>query len=79
MQSIFVFLDIKKVADLRWKNVDASRIQVVCQMIWFIYFCRSSLGKVCAKFHHYRICVTDFREGTFLPASVSNPEKADPE
>ena len=71
MQSVFVFLDIKKVADLRWKNVDASR--------WFIYFCRSSLGKVCAKFHHYRICVTDFREGTFLPASVSNPEKADPE
>ena len=37
----------------------------------------------CAKFHHCRICVTDFREGgSFCPPSLpsmSSPEKAHPE
>ena len=34
----------------------------------------------CAKFHHCRIRVTEFREGVpFCPTSVSIPEKAHPE
>ena len=66
MQSISVFLDITKFADFRWKNADVSRTQWLCHVI-DIFF-GSSLGKCyCAKFHHCRICVTDFREGAFLP------------
>ena len=47
-------------------------------------FLGSSLGKVkLAKFHHCRICVTDFRDGGIPPpptlSSVSSPEKAHPE
>ena len=33
----------------------------------------------CAKFHHCRICVTDIRDGAFLPPplpSVRSPKKA---
>ena len=44
MQSISVFLDITKFADLRWKNADVSRTQGVCHVI-HIFF-GSSLGKV---------------------------------
>ena len=44
MQSIFVFLDITKVADLRWKNADVSRTLGVCH-VTFMFF-GSSLGKV---------------------------------
>ena len=40
----------------------------------------------CSKFHHYRICVTDFKQGFLLaqlsppgPTSMSSPEKAHPE
>ena len=43
-QSIFVFLDIAKLAESRCKKVDASRTQKVCHVI-YIYFA-SSLGKV---------------------------------
>ena len=43
MQSIFVFLDITKVADFRCKNADISRIDgsVSCDLYIFV----SSLGK----------------------------------
>ena len=44
MQSISVFLDIAKFADLSWKNADVSRTQGVCHVI-YIFF-GSSLGKV---------------------------------
>ena len=44
MQSISVFLDIAKFADLQSKNSDFSRIQRVCHVI-FIFF-SSSLDKV---------------------------------
>ena len=46
---------------------------------WFIYFLNLPWVRYnCAKFHHCRICVTDFREGGpfwSLP-SASSPEKA---
>ena len=44
MQSISVFPDIVKFADFWWKNVDVSRTQVVCHVI-YVFF-GSSLGKV---------------------------------
>ena len=44
MLSIFVFLDITKVANLRWRNSDVSRTQGVCRVI-YIFF-GSSLGKL---------------------------------
>ena len=62
------------------KNADVSRTQEVCHVIYI--FSGSFLDKCnCAKFHHCRICVTDFMEGGpfgNLP-SVSSPEKAHPE
>ena len=44
MQSIFVFLDITKLADFPWKIADVSKTQKLYHMI-YIYF-GSSLGKV---------------------------------
>ena len=40
MQSISVFLDIEKLADLWWKNPDVSGTQGVCHVIYI------GLGKV---------------------------------
>ena len=44
MQSVYVFLDIAKFADFRWKNADVNRIQGVCHVI-HIFF-GPTLGKV---------------------------------
>ena len=59
MQSISP--DLAKFADFRWKNTDVSKTQGVCHVI-YIFF---------GKFHHCRICVTDFKEGkgAFWPPS----------
>ena len=43
MQSLSVFLDITKLVDFWWKNVDVSRQQGACHMI---YIFGSLLGKV---------------------------------
>ena len=48
-------LDVAKFADFRWKNADVT---------WFIHFLDLPLVRYnCAKFHHCRICVADFKEG----------------
>ena len=68
--SISVFSDIAKFADFRRKNADVSGTQGVCHVNYiFIYFVGLlELRYNCAKFHHCRICVTDFREvGLFAP------------
>ena len=44
MQSISVFLNITRVVDFQWKNVDVSRTQAVCHVV-YIFF-ESSLGKI---------------------------------
>ena len=44
MQSIYKFLNTTKVADFRWRNVDDSRTQEVCHVIY--KFFGSSLGKL---------------------------------
>ena len=36
VQSIYVFLDITKVADFRWKNADVSRTQEVYHVVYII-------------------------------------------
>ena len=62
MQSISVFLDIAKFADFRRKNADVSRTQGVCHVI-HTFFLDLLWGRYnCGKFHHCRICVTNFRE-----------------
>ena len=45
---------------------------------WFIYFLDLFwLSYNCAKFHHYRICMTDFREGgLFFPPIREQPRKS---
>ena len=85
MQSISLFLDIVKFADFQSKNVDDSKTQGVCHVI-HVFLGKSSLGNKCAKSHHCRICVTDFRWDLFappppppLPRSMSCSEKAHPE
>ena len=67
MQSVSVFLDIAKFVDFRWKMLMSSEIKGC--ITWFIYFLDLLWVRYnCAKFHHCRICVIDFREGgTFLP------------
>ena len=81
MQSISLFLDTVKFADFQSKNADDSKTQGVCHVI-HVFF-KSSLGNKCAKSHHCRICVTDFRRDLFAhpppPTSMSCPEKAHPE
>ena len=44
MKSIYVFLDITKVTDFRWKNADVNRSQGV-RHVTYMFF-GSSLGKV---------------------------------
>ena len=44
MQSISVFPDIAKFADIWWKNSDVSKTQWLCHMIHIRFV--SSLGKV---------------------------------
>ena len=44
MQSVSVFLDMAKFADIRFKNADFSRNQGVCHVIHIIF--GSSLGNV---------------------------------
>ena len=73
MQSTYVLLDIAKF-------VDFNRTQGVYHVIhiYFLNFFNARYN--CAKFHHCRIRVKDFREGAFLfPQSLSSPEKAHPE
>ena len=69
MQSMYVFVDIRKFADFRSKNAGVSRTQRVCHVSDMFF--GSSLIQVrynCAKFRHCRICVTNFKEeGPFWP------------
>ena len=72
-----MFLDIAKFDDFRWKNTDVSRIQGVCHVI-DIFLDLLWVRYNCAKFHHWRICVTDFREGgafLFRPHPWAAPKK----
>ena len=62
MQFISVFLDIAKLAWFR-KNAGVSRTQEVCNVICIFFGSVSSLWCNCVKFHHDRICITNFREG----------------
>ena len=73
MQSISIFPDAAKFADLRWKNADVSRSQEVWHMI-YIFF-GSSLGINVLSFVRCRICVTDFRKGRFLSPIREQPQK----
>ena len=64
--SLIVFLDITKVADFRWKMLMSAEF-MGC-VTWFIYFFNLLYIRYnCAKFHHCRTCVTDFRRGFFCP------------
>ena len=76
MQSTSVFVNITKVADFHWKNADDSRVQGVRYVI-YIFLDLLSVKYNCAKFHHCRICVTDFRKGVFLarPSVWATPKR----
>ena len=67
MQSLSVFLDIAKFDDFRQKMLMSAEASGVSRDLYN-----------CVKFHHCRICVTDFKEGfLFAPApSLMGPEKA---
>ena len=68
MQSIYVFLDIKKFDDFQGTNTDVRRTHGVCH---------ETKRHNCAKFHHYGISVTDFRKGArnFLLSSREQSRK----
>ena len=44
IQSMPVFLDTTKVADFQWKNIDVSRSQGVCHVVYMVF--GSSFGKI---------------------------------
>ena len=68
MQSIYVFIDITKVADFRLKNADVSRTQGVADM--FIYFW---------IFFREGITLPSFIIVEKGPPYLSSPDNANPE
>ena len=77
MPSISVFLDIPKFADFWWKMLIS--VWLKRYATWFRYFFNLLWVRYnCAKFHHCRICATDFREGgLFAPLSIhKQPRKS---
>ena len=56
MQFISLFLNVTEVADFLWKMLMSAELKGC--VTWAIYF----FSHNCAKFHHYKVCVTDFRE-----------------
>ena len=70
MQPISVFLDIAIFADFRLKM----QISVELKGCVTCFMCFLDLIKLrykWAKFHHFRVCVTDFREGEpFCPSPL---------
>ena len=63
-----VFLDIAKFGDFRWKNVDISRTEGVCHVTHTFFGCFFKARCKYTKFHHCRICMTDFRERVPSPS-----------
>ena len=81
MYQNIIYICISWCSKICWfpmKNVDFSRNQEVCHVI-HVFFA-SSLAKRynCAKFHHFRICVTEFREGAFLLPSIHEQSRKSP-
>ena len=78
MKSISVFLDIAKFADFRWKMLMPAELKGC--VTWFISFLDLLWVRyICAKFHHCRMCVTDFREGGHFcpnPPICKQPRKS---
>ena len=76
MHSIFVFLDLAKFADFRWKNGDVSRTQGVCHVI-HIHF-GPSVDKVyfVPSFIIVGYVWQILRREAFLPAIREQPQKS---
>ena len=76
MRSISVFLDIIKVADFWWNNVDISRNHGVCHVI-FKFFGTSLVRHNCPKFLHCAVCETDYgKGGCFVPHPWAAPKNS---
>ena len=76
MQSISVFLNVRRVVDFSGKNADVSRTHGLCHVINI--FLGSFLGKVqlCKVSLLQDMCDRFQEGGDFLhPSSVSSPEK----
>ena len=50
-------------------------IKILTVFIKSIFKGSKKFKRLCAKFHHCNMCVTDFREPKWPPSSVSSPEK----
>ena len=72
--SLSVFLDITKTADFQGKNDDVSTTQGMCQVI-YIFVDPFQVRYNCGKFPDGRICVTDFREGSFCTPILEQSQK----
>ena len=73
MQSISLFFDIFADLLIFTEKLLMSAEVKGCLLFWDLLYVRFK----CAKFHHCRMCVTDFTLPH--PPSVSSPEKAHPE
>ena len=55
-----------------WSQQNSGGVSRDSYIIWIFVMLRYN----CAKFHHCRICVTEFREGAFLPPPIhEQPQK----
>ena len=83
MQSTSVFLDIPKLLISNEKMLMSAKLKAVSRDLHVFGFPLGKLKLVpskSTKFHHCRICVTEFRDGSlFAPPSMSSPKKVHPE
>ena len=67
MQSVSVFVDITKASGFRKKILMSAEMKM-CATLFVYVLNLLQVRYNCAKFHHCRICVRDFRKGAFLLA-----------
>ena len=73
---LYLYFLIQQKLLISGENADASSIQGLCHRI-YIFIGSSLVRYICSKINHWRIFVTNLREGrSFLrPASVSSPKR----
>ena len=78
MQSIPVFLDVTKVADLRWKNADVSRTHGMSDMIYIFFLIFFRQGTTVPSSIIVGYVWQILGRGAFCSPTREQPEKARP-
>ena len=78
MRSMPVFLDVAKVADLRWKNADVSRTHGVSDMIYIFFLIFFRQGTTVPSSIIVGYVWQILGRGVFCSPTREQPEKAHP-